>query len=167
MHQCLRLPFLLLATGLAGCATQPAQQMRPTPPQQQAVEAAPQQPVTAPRLPPAVPPQSTEAGPFFSQTGMASFYGPAHAGKRTASGENFDHRDFTAAHRTLAFGTLVRVTNLSNGRTVNVKITDRGPHIKNRVIDISLAAAREIGMQSKGITRVRLEAFHADQPAKP
>ena len=98
---------------------------------------------------------------------MASFYGPAHAGKRTASGENFDHRDFTAAHRTLAFGTLVRVTNLSNGRTVNVKITDRGPHIKNRVIDISLAAAREIGMQSKGITRVRLEAFHADQPAKP
>jgi peptidoglycan lytic transglycosylase len=123
--------------------------------------------MTAPRPPPAVSPQSEGAGPFFTQTGLASFYGAAHAGKRTASGEKFDHRDFTAAHRTLAFGTLVRVTNLSNGRTVNVRITDRGPHIETRVIDISLAAAREIGMQSKGVIRVRLEAFRADQPAQP
>jgi rare lipoprotein A len=82
---------------------------------------------------------------------------------RTARGENFDHSDFTAAHRTLAFGTMVRVTNLGNGRTVTVEITDRGPRIKSRVIDISLAAAREIGMQKKGVTRVKVEAFRADQ----
>jgi rare lipoprotein A len=104
------------------------------------------------------------AGPFFTQTGLASFYGRAHTGKVTANGGSFDHRDFTAAHRTLAFGTLVRVTNLSNGRTVTVEITDRGPHIKTRVIDVSLAAARELGMQRKGITRVKLEAFRTDQP---
>ncbi|HSS12310.1 MAG TPA: septal ring lytic transglycosylase RlpA family protein, partial [Rhizomicrobium sp.] len=170
MHRCFRLSLLFMLTGLARCATQPPlpAPQRPAAPQQSAPALpAPQQPVTAPRLPPAVSPQSERAGPFFTQTGLASFYGPAHAGKRTASGENFDHRDFTAAHRTLAFGTLVRVTNLSNGRTVTVRITDRGPHIKSRVIDISLAAAREIGMQSKGITRVRLEAFRADQPAQP
>jgi len=104
------------------------------------------------------------AGPFFTQTGLASFYGRAHTGKVTANGQRFDHLDFTAAHRTLAFGTLVRVTNLGNGRTVTVEITDRGPHIKTRVIDVSLAAARELGMQKKGITRVKLEAFQADQP---
>jgi rare lipoprotein A len=104
------------------------------------------------------------AGPFFSDTGLASFYGRAHAGKRTASGERFDHRDLTAAHRTLAFGTRLRVTNLANGRAVTVEVTDRGPHIKTRIIDISLAAAQALHMQKKGITRVRVEAFQEDQP---
>ncbi len=67
-------------------------------------------------------------------------------------------------HRTLAFGTLLRVTNLANGRAVTVEVTDRGPRIKSRVIDISLAAARALHMQNKGITRVKLEAFREDQP---
>ena len=110
-----------------------------------------------------MPPQALASGPFLTETGLASFYGRAHAGKVTASGGRFDHRDFTAAHRTLPFGTLVRVTNLANGRTVTVQITDRGPHIKTRIIDVSLAAARALGMQQKGVTRVRLEAFQADQ----
>jgi rare lipoprotein A len=164
MHHCLRLPLLLVITGLAGCATQappPAQQPAERP--MVALPPLPQQPVTAPRQPPAVPPQSLAAGPFFTQTGLASFYGRAHAGKRTASGEKFDHRDFTAAHRTLPFGTLVRVTNLSNGQTVTVEITDRGPRIQTRIVDLSLAAASALGMQQKGITRVKLEAFRADQ----
>jgi rare lipoprotein A len=113
-----------------------------------------------------VPPQALEAGPFFTQTGLASFYGRAHTGKLTASGDRFDHRDFTAAHRTLAFGTLARVTNLANGRTVTVEITDRGPQIKSRIIDVSLAAARALGMQQKGITRIRLEAFAQDQSSR-
>jgi len=103
------------------------------------------------------------AGPFFTETGLASFYGRAHAGKLTASGEKFDHRDFTAAHRTLAFGTLVRVTNLANGQTVTVKITDRGPRIQSRIADLSLAAASALGMKQEGIARVKLEAFRADQ----
>jgi len=166
MRRFLGLSFLLLVTGLAGCATHAPQPVVPPPlpetPSPPAPPPAPQPSVAAPRPEPAVPPQAGEA--YFTQTGLASFYGRAHAGKVTANGASFDHRNLTAAHRTLAFGTVVRVTNLSNGRTVTVEITDRGPHIKTRVIDVSLAAARELGMQKKGITRVKLEAFRADQP---
>ena len=168
MHRFLRLPSLLVLIALAGCARQappanlpPVAAPQPAPPPP---PPPPQPSVAAPRTEPAVPPQALAAGPFFTQTGLASFYGRAHTGKVTANGQRFDHLDFTAAHRTLAFGTLVRVTNLGNGRTVTVEITDRGPRIKTRVIDISLAAARELGMQKKGITRVKLEAFRADQP---
>ena len=110
-----------------------------------------------------LPPQSVTAGPFFTQTGLASFYGRAHTGKLTASGDKFDHLDFTAAHRTLPFGTLVRVTNLANGKTITVEITDRGPRIDTRIVDLSLAAANALDMQQKGIARVKLEAFRADQ----
>ena len=113
-----------------------------------------------------MPPLSSSTPPTFTQTGLASFYGPRHDGKRTARGGNFDHREFTAAHRTLAFGTMVRVTNLANGRMVTVEITDRGPRIKSRIIDISLTAAREIGMQQKGVARVKLETFRADLPGQ-
>jgi rare lipoprotein A len=167
MRYYLRLSLLLATTGLAGCATQtlpPAPPQQPAAPQQpKVVPPVPQQPRAAPRQPPTVPPQSLATGPFFAETGLASFYGRAHAGKLTASGEKFDHRDFTAAHRTLAFGTLVRVTNLANGRAVTVEITDRGPSVESRIIDLSLAAASALGMQNKGIARVKLEAFRADQ----
>ena len=105
-------------------------------------------------------------GAFFSETGLASYYGRAHDGNITANGNRFDHHDFTAAQPSLPFGTLVRVTNLGNGRTVTVEITDRGPHFKRRIIDISLAAARALRMQKKGITRVRVEAFRNDQTGR-
>lgn len=94
---------------------------------------------------------------------MASFYGTAHDGKTRADGGTFDEHDFTAAHRTLAFGTVVRVTNLGNGKSVKVEINDRGPHVKGRIIDLSKAAARALGMTEDGVTRVRLEAFRTDQ----
>ena len=110
-----------------------------------------------------MPPPPSTGKPFLTQTGLASFYGPAHDRKRTANGKDFDHSAFTAAHRSLAFGTLVRVTNLANRRSVTVEITDRGPHIKSRIIDVSMAAAREIGMQRKGIARVKVEAFRAER----
>jgi len=133
-----RLPLLLVLAGLAGCATQ-----APTSP-----------------APPPAPAQPSVSEPSFIQTGLASFYGKVHAGRTTANGESFDPGDLTAAHRTLAFGTLVRVTNLENGQTVTVKITDRGPFAKGRIIDISLAAARALGMLERGVARVRLEASH-------
>jgi rare lipoprotein A len=89
--------------------------------------------------------------------GMASYYGAEFAGSRTANGERFDPNGLTAAHRTLAFHSRVAVTNLSNGKEVIVRINDRGPWGRGRIIDISHAAAREIGMHRSGTARVRLE----------
>ena len=163
-----RLPLLLVVASLAGCATHtpppaPQQAAVAIPSPAPALPAPPQQPVVTPQSLPAVPPLAAIDAPFFTETGLASFYGRAHAGKRTASGERFDHHDLTAAHRTLAFGTRLRVTNLSNGRAVTVEVTDRGPRIKTRIIDISLAAADALHMQKRGITRVKVEAFRQDQ----
>jgi rare lipoprotein A len=140
----LRLPLLVFLFSLAGCTSQ-----GPTP------------------VPPAPGPVSPQlpALPSFTQTGLASFYGRAHDGKVTASGERFDPKGFTAAHRTLALGSRVRVTNLGNGQAVTVKITDRGPFVRGRIIDVSLAAAQALGITDKGLAQVRLEVFDAISPA--
>ena len=92
-----------------------------------------------------------------AQVGLASYYGRAHDGRRTASGEVFDMHAMTAAHPTLPFGTQVRVTNLGNGRRVVVRINDRGPHKGKRIIDLSYGAARELGLVGAGVGRVRVE----------
>src|SRR6056297_213133 len=89
--------------------------------------------------------------------GSASFYGEELAGNPTASGERFDPAKLTAAHRTLPLGSRVRVTNMRNGESVVVRINDRGPFHGNRIIDLSEAAARRIGMLQRGTARVRLE----------
>jgi rare lipoprotein A len=95
--------------------------------------------------------------PTRTQDGLASYYGASFAGRRTASGERFDPSGFTAAHRDLPFGTKIRVTNLDNGRTVIVRINDRGPYADGRIVDVSWAAARELGMLRSGVARVRVE----------
>ncbi|MDB9525247.1 septal ring lytic transglycosylase RlpA family protein [Oscillatoria sp. CS-180] len=92
-------------------------------------------------------------------SGQASWYGPGFHGRHTASGEVFNQNAMTAAHRTLPFGTRVRVTNLSNNRQVVVRINDRGPFSRGRVIDLSAAAAREIGLQRAGVGPVRVEVL--------
>lgn len=89
-------------------------------------------------------------------TGRASWYGAAFAGKSTASGEPFDPTAFTAAHPTYAFGTCVKVEAVANGRTVEVRINDRGPFVKDRIIDLSEAAARALGLIEAGVGEVRL-----------
>ena len=94
--------------------------------------------------------------------GMASYYGNELAGNRTASGERFNPQAMTAAHRTLPFGSMVRVTNVSNGDSVIVRINDRGPFSRGRVIDVSQAAAREIGMHRSGTARVKLALLDND-----
>ena len=111
------------------------------------------------------PQASTAEEPVFTQTGMASFYAARFHGKKTASGDRYDKEGLTAAHRTLAFGTVVRVTNTSSGRVVKVQINDRGPHLKSRIIDLSRAAARALGVRD-GMAHVRLEVFESDQGAK-
>ena len=91
------------------------------------------------------------------ETGLASWYGPRFHGKLTASGEVYSQENFTAAHRTLPWGSRVRVTNLANGKSVEVRINDRGPFGKGRIIDVSRAAARALGIVGSGITTVRVE----------
>ena len=89
--------------------------------------------------------------------GVASWYGPGFHGRISANGEIYDQNALTAAHKTLPFDSVVRVTNLRNGRSVVVRINDRGPYVGERIIDLSAAAARKIGMINKGVDRVRVE----------
>ena len=97
------------------------------------------------------------------QVGTASWYGPGFHGNRTASGEVYDQHDLTAAHPSLPLGTRVSVTNLANGRQVDVRINDRGPFVKGRSIDLSYAAARSLGMVGPGTAKVRIEVVDGSQ----
>lgn len=90
------------------------------------------------------------------EEGIASWYGREFHGRRTASGEIYDMHALTAAHRTLPFGTLLEVYNLDNGRSVQVRVNDRGPFVKGRILDLSRAAAEELGMVTAGLARVRI-----------
>jgi len=90
------------------------------------------------------------------EVGVASYYADRFHGRRTASGERYDRNAYTAAHRRLPFGTHVQVINLNNGNTVDVRINDRGPFVKGRVIDLSYAAAKKLGMLRKGVVKVRI-----------
>ncbi len=101
--------------------------------------------------------KQTLTGKETAVTGIASFYGDGFHGKKTASGEVYDQNRLTAAHRTLPFGTRVRVTNLTNNQDVIVVINDRGPFAKGRIIDLSYAAAKKIGMIQAGTAKVKLE----------
>jgi rare lipoprotein A len=91
------------------------------------------------------------------QFGLASWYGNQFHGGKTSSGELYDMNSFTAAHRMLPFGTIIKVTNIKNGRNALVKINDRGPHKSSRKLDLSYVAAKKIGMLNDGIVRVRIE----------
>jgi len=104
-----------------------------------------------------VPPPPSPAVPVSGETGLASWYGYPYHGRASASGEIYDMEQMTAAHRTLPFGTMVRVHDLDNEKTVDVRINDRGPFIDGRIIDLSHAAARAIGMIGPGTARVSLE----------
>ena len=96
------------------------------------------------------------------ETGIASWYGPGFDGKKTANGEIFDKRELTAAHRTLQMPSLVRVTNLDNGRSIIVRINDRGPFKRNRVIDVSEKSAELLGFKGNGTAKVKLEVLQQE-----
>jgi len=99
-----------------------------------------------------------EKEPAFEQTGKASWYGPGFHGEQTASGEIYDQDERTAAHRSLPLGTEVEVTNVKTGKSVELPINDRGPYVKGRVIDLSRAAAKDLGIKEKGLATVKIEA---------
>ncbi len=116
--------------------------------------------------PPAGMPSAPAAGslevhgrPFATEEGLASWYGPPYSGRKGADGTVYDQNAMTAAHLSFALGTVVRVTNLASGQNAVVRITDRGPFVRGRIIDLSLRAAKEIGVYRAGVAKVRVEAF--------
>jgi rare lipoprotein A len=161
---------------LAGCvphpvyrsspqASPPVPRSAPTAPE---TEAAPSGPVPKKEVvvaPPAEPPafQPVDTSEVY-QVGMASYYGEKFHGQPTASGELFNMYKFSAAHRVLPLGTFIRVTNLENGRRVEVKVNDRGPFVEGRILDLSFAAALELEMVKAGTARVMIEVVKAMEP---
>lgn len=143
----------LVAGGLAACAGPQPQPIAYEPP-----------PAAAP---PALPEESATRYPqkvaTYVETGLASWYGNAFKRKHTASGERFEMTGLTAAHRSLPMGTVVRVTNLSNGRSIRVRVNDRGPFLPGRIIDLSRSAAAFLDMKKSGVVPVRIEVFEGDQ----
>ena len=136
---------------IAGCSLK--EEPMPLPPVSQAREKA------APTPAPQVKEEAAPAGkPEITQVGMASWYGPGFQGQETASGETFDQHALTAAHRTLPLGTEATVTNLETGQSVTVTITDRGPYVQGRQLDLSQAAAKQIGLTKQGVAKVKIEA---------
>jgi len=99
---------------------------------------------------------SISACGYATQKGMASFYSDYYEGKTTANGEIFRHNKNTAAHKTLPFGTKVEVTNLKNNQSIVVRINDRGPFVKGRIIDLTKSAAKDLGMMGAGVTKVKI-----------
>jgi rare lipoprotein A len=150
---------ILSCAFVAGCAhhNQTTQVPAPTP-----------LPSRPPVAPPSAPPPAVERQPAipgeYVEEGVASWYGAPFDGHRTSNGEIYDMHQFTAAHRTLPFGALVRVTNLSNGLETEVRINDRGPFVSNRIIDLSLSAAQAIQMVGTGTAQVRLEVVNGPNP---
>ncbi|HLM44703.1 MAG TPA: septal ring lytic transglycosylase RlpA family protein [Myxococcaceae bacterium] len=122
---------------LAGCAPRAT---RPSPKQEREV----------------VRPEKPPSPGTYLEEGLASYYGPGLAGRPTASGEKFNPQKLTAAHKKLPFGTCLRVVNMENGRSVEVRVNDRGPFVQGRVVDVSLAAAKQLDMLKKGLARVRI-----------
>jgi peptidoglycan lytic transglycosylase len=118
---------------------------------------------------PSGPPPATERQPAipgeYEEQGVASWYGEPFNGRRTSNGEIYDMHEFTAAHRTLPFGAMVRVTNLRNGMQTEVRINDRGPFVANRIIDLSYAAAQAIQMVGTGTAEVRLDVVSGPNPS--
>lgn len=125
---------------------------------------------SSPRFSPSAAPHMQVGGSYTAlEEGMASYYAEEFNGRKTSNGEVFDMNSLTAAHRSLPFNTTVKVTNLDNGQSVVVRINDRGPFIEGRIIDLSLAGAKAIGMIGAGTAQVRLEVveFGPDSTKSP
>ena len=161
LQLCLVAAVALVAA--AGCAHRTVSTQ---PPAQTPLPEAPgaQPPASAPSGPPAAAERQPAIPGEYVEEGVASWYGAPFDGHRTSNGEIYDMHQFTAAHRTLPFNSIVRVTNLSNGKQTEVRINDRGPFVANRVIDLSLSAAQAIEMVGPGTAQVRLEVVAGPNP---
>lgn len=167
-RQALAVPTLALMLVLTGCHKKHVRARQPPPPP--ASSTARRYPEgssgsargSSARVTPAPPPPAApdvHGKPTLVETGVASWYGPPYAGRKGADGKVYDQNAMTAAHRTLPLGSIVRVTNLTTNQSAVVKITDRGPFVKGRIIDLSLAAAKATGLYRMGVAKVRVEAW--------
>lgn len=160
---CLLFLLVLSSVFLSGCGHKVTQEVPPPPALQQ------EKPVANP--PPAQPAGAAErievppgAKPLFEETGVASWYGAPYHNQRGSNGEIYDMNAMTAAHLTLPLGSIVRVTNLKTEHSALVRITDRGPFVVGRIVDLSLAAAKAVDVYLPGTARVRLEVLQAPAP---
>ncbi|HLK31748.1 MAG TPA: septal ring lytic transglycosylase RlpA family protein [Terriglobales bacterium] len=155
--------FLLSALLLSGCSHKAQRVSVPPPPS--ISDTVPSVPSTspAPRIPPPEAPPAA-AKPLLVETGIASWYGPPYHNRRSSDGEIYNMNAFTAAHRTLPLGSVVRVTNLKTGHSTTVRITDRGPFIPGRIIDLSLGAAKAVDVWRPGTAMVRVEVLQTPLP---
>jgi rare lipoprotein A len=126
---------------------------------QTAPQVAPAPATPALVTPPALSSATAVAGPVYRETGVASWYGKDFQGRKTASGEVFDMYGMSAAHRTLPLGTVIRVTNLENYKSLTVRVNDRGPFVKNRFLELSYGAAKELGFVAQGTATVKIETL--------
>lgn len=155
---------LAVALGLAGCHHKTATASYPPPPPSAGPEAgthpAPSAPGSRGAASPTVNAQLEPHGrPVSTEVGLASWYGPPYTNRKAADGSVYDQNAMTAAHRELPMGSIVRVTNLTNNESVIVRITDRGPFVDGRILDLSLAAAKAIDVYRPGTAKVRVEAY--------
>lgn len=145
----------LLVVLSQGCSTMSGAPMVPSPEPTAAIAN-----VTTPAV--SMVPEEPAVKTLSTHVGQASWYGPGFSGKSTASGDVFDETKLTAAHKTIPLGTKAKVTNLQNGKSVEVEINDRGPYTEGRIIDLSQAAAKSIGIIDRGVAKVRVEVLERE-----
>ena len=160
---------------ITGCSHRSQVAYTPPPPPLAAPAPRPAPPVVSPPVQPTQPPAAEPASnsdeaivasrqPIYSEEGMASWYGPNYHAHRGANGQVYDQNGISAAHRTLPMGSLIKVTNLQTGQTAIMRITDRGPFVPDRVIDLSVTAAKEVGVWRPGTARVRIDVYDTPHP---
>ena len=158
------IPLFLVLAVISGCASRKPVAANPVPPPESTETAAPPAGTASAAQPPATARKRRKDGSVpvevgYTEHGEASWYGAPFHGRQASNGEIYDMNKMTAAHRTLPFETMVRVTNDRNGKSIVVRITDRGPFVNNRIIDLSYAAAKEIGSIGPGVVPVHIEVL--------
>ncbi len=163
IRRTLAVTLLFLATVVTGCASQKPPRATAPPPEVSRQQQPAPEPTPAPKSP-EKPKEERHEGK--TEKGLASWYGEPYHGRRTASGEIYDMHEMTAAHRTLAFGTVVKVERRDTGADVKVRVNDRGPFVRGRIIDLSFAAAKKIDLDVDGVAPVKVVVIGWEDPPK-
>jgi rare lipoprotein A len=168
LHNSIQLCTLASLALIAGCHHKQQQVYAPPPPDYYRPPQHLNHTTTARKYSDPTPvPSRVEGKPLSVQVGLSSWYGPNYNHQHSANGDIYDQNAMTAAHNTLPMGTIIRVTNLANGQSAIVKITDRGPFVHGRILDLSLAAAKATGVYRAGVAKVKIEVFSEPSTTSP